>query len=86
MSYTDNATTSHTLTFRNSTVKPGAFLKVRGIYGLVRFECIVHNLDNQKDYLLVHVGGEKRMIPMDRLMSVVTLKRSRRKNEGWEKN
>lgn len=80
MSYTDNATTSHTLTFRDTLVKPGAYLKVRGIYGLVRFECIVHNLDNQKDYLLVHVGKEKRMVLINRLMGVVDLKKSRRKN------
>lgn len=84
--YTTNATISHTLTFRNSEVKPGAFLKVRGIYGLVRFECIVHNLDNQKDYLLVFVKGEKRMIPVDRLMDVVTLKRSRRKSKDAQRD
>jgi len=81
VSYTENATISHTLTFRNETVKSGAFLKVSGIYGLVQFECIVHNLDNNKDYLLVHVRGEKRMIPIGRLLSVVQLKRSRRKTK-----
>jgi hypothetical protein len=47
----------------------------------VQFECIVHNLDNNKDYLLVHVRGEKRMIPIGRLLSVVQLKRSRRKTK-----
>lgn len=81
MSYTSNATISHTLTFGNALVRPGAFLKVRGIYGLVRFECVVHNLDNKEDYLLVHVGDEKRMVLINRLMSVVTLKRSRRKTQ-----
>lgn len=80
MSYTNNATISHSLTFRDQTVESGAFLKVKGIYGVVRFECIVHNLDNEKDYLLVHIGKEKRMIPINRLMGIVTLKRSRRKN------
>jgi hypothetical protein len=78
VSYTDNATISHTLTFREVTVKSGAFLKVSGIYGLVIFECLVHNLDNGKDYLLVHVGKEKRMIPVSRLVGVPCRKRSRR--------
>lgn len=77
--YTSNATISHTLTFRDSLVKPGAFLKVRGIHGLVRFECVVHNLDNQMDYLLVHIGKEKRMVSIARLIRVVNLQRSRRK-------
>jgi hypothetical protein len=79
VSYTENAIISHTLTFRDVTVKSGAFLKVSGIYGLVIFECLVHNLDNGKDYLLIHIGKEKRMVPVGRLVNVPQRKRSRNK-------
>lgn len=79
---TGHTTISYSLTFRDSEVKPGASLKVRGIYGLVRFECIVHDLETGKDYLLVHIGEDRKLIRIERLESVVTLKRSRRNKEN----
>ena len=75
-------TISHNLTFRNTDVKPGACLKVSGIYGTVRFECIVHDNETDRDYLLVHVGEERKLVSINRLMSVVTAKRSRRNKDN----
>lgn len=64
--------------FNGEVVSPGNYLKLKGVYELVQYECIMHDLNTDKDCLLVIVGKERRLYPMNRLKGVVSLKRSRK--------
>ena len=66
-------------TFRDILVRPGMFLKVNGFYGIIRYECIVHNTIKNRDYIIGYSGGERVHVPIERLRGVVEAKRSRRK-------
>ena len=76
--FTKNVTLEYSFAFGGETIRPGRYLKLKGVHDLVRFECIVHNCDDNKDYLRVQLGKEDRLFPMNRLARVVSLKRSRK--------
>ena len=76
---TDNVCIDYTFDFKGLPVRAGMFLKIKGIYGVVRFECIAHDLDANRAYLIVHIGKEVRKVPVERLQEVAILKRTIRK-------
>jgi hypothetical protein len=72
--------------YKGSLVRPGSFIRLKSRRKAVLYECILHNMDTDRTFLVVTMDSERRLIPISWMRGLVTPKRSRRNVTGTRPN
>jgi hypothetical protein len=68
--------------YKGVLIRPGSFIKVKYRKTAVRYECILHNMDNDRTFMVVTMDKQRTLIPIGWMKGLVNLKRSRRNVTG----
>jgi hypothetical protein len=68
--------------YKGVLIRPGSFIKVKYRKTAVRYECILHNMTNDRTFMVVTMDKQRTLIPIAWMKGLVTLKRSRRNVTG----
>jgi hypothetical protein len=86
MQYQKEYSLQYEFDYKGDLVRPGSYIRVKYCRTAVRYECILHNVNTDRTFLVIVRGNERTLIPISWMRGLVTLKRSRRNVTGTRTN